>query len=192
MIPHPGGVAVQRRRINRRINRCTLKQLVIRDTNCELYWHFYKKWTLVNRNTCINVSARFVLSPGYYGRDLYRIELDFQDNGTIPRWFPRYDELNPDIADFLHISLCFTTDIENMDLLDNLFACLIIADIKEDPNWSGEQIHNTYIKWCPDDGGTFYLAGFDTDVRLQWLHEHGHYHNRSFAHIALYPGGIHR
>ena len=73
------------------------------------------------------------------------IVLTFHDNGTIPTWFPTFDELPVSRRNVLHMSICFTGDLQYLDDLEELFACLIIADLYEDPAWTS-QIHETYIK----------------------------------------------
>ena len=190
-----GHIKVCGQRHNRRgrsINDRDLKRWSIEDEDFGPYWTAYKSWVRRNRHETIEVSPRFTLSQCADNRGfLYMVVLSFHDNGTIPSWFPTFDETPASRRNVLHMSICFTGDLGYLDELEELFACLIIADLFDDPNWTTET-HSTYIVKCQEESGTFHLAGFDNDVRLIWLHKRGHYKKRQFGHIALYQGGLHR
>ena len=190
-----GHIIVTGRRFNRkgkRINENNFKQGSITDENYGPYWAAYRTWIYKRYydKTPLTISARLVLSPGFR-EGLYRIELTIHDNNTIPSWFPTFHNAPANTRDILHMSICFVRDIQLMKAADRQWANQCITDLQQDPNWSGHIVHNTYISKC-NRNGTFHLAGFDSDSKMKWLHSKGHYKERSFGHIALYVGGLHR
>ena len=189
-------LCVDNRRVNQRrglkVTPAALKYLTLKDVNFSLYWHAYMLWVrrIKESQTVITVIPSFeVIQNGDWRGDFICVKLAIESN-MIPAWFPAFNEVPVDDRNFLHMSICFSGDIDNMALEDQALAHQYIAELKKDEAWNGER-HETCIAHVTRDTGTFHLKGFDNDQRMTWLHNHGSYWQRPFGHIALYMGGLH-
>lgn len=186
---------VGNRRVNQRyglkVTPPALKYLTLKNVNFQLYWHAYKLWVhrIMESQTVITGIPTFeVIQSGDPRGAFICVKLTIESD-LIPLWFPAFDEVSENDRNFLHFSICFTGDIDNMSPIDQALAHDCIAELKEDPQWNGER-HETRIAYAASNG-TFHLQGFDNDPRMMWLHSQGSYWNRNFGHIALYMGGLH-
>ena len=193
-----GCLKVSGRRIHRRrrpgkvisITLLTLRINAIKGFQSFFFLRTFRFWLESHRDH-VRVKPVFELSPyeSYNGR-LYWVRLEFESDNTIPRWYPSYDLVDPQYRNYLHMSVCFDKDVKNMPEQEQ--AQQYINELLEDPNWNGNTIYDTFVLHFNSNTLTFNLAGFQGDKRMRWLHEHGHYYDRSFGHIATYVGGLYR
>lgn len=183
------------------VNQDELRTRTLLSENFSLFWLAFQTWVRIHQECYLaygvarlRTRATFVKSPYHNGwrGNLYYVKLDFLPDETVPRWFPRFDDAPENSRNVLHMSICFTRDIESLEGEDRLYAEQCVNELLHDPHWNGTMIHETYVSHCPRLGGTFHLAGFESDNRLKWLHENGSYKKRWFGHIALYIGGLSR
>ena len=188
-----GGRRVQRRK-GAKVTPAKLQEWAATRKDFSLYWIAFKRWVFNHLTVTFRVTATFELAPAdpdhpdRRGR-FYWVRLNFVPDESIPAWFPTYDEMPANERNFLHISVCFTGDIEKMNDEDRDQAHRYIHELEAE--WNGNTVWTTFVKHCYNSG-TFHLAGFEKDERMRWLHEHGSYKNRALGHIALYAGGISR
>ena len=189
-------LCVDNRRVNQRrglkVTPAALKYLTLKDVNFSLYWHAYMLWVrrIKESQTVITAIPSFeVIQNGDWRGDFICVKLTIESN-MIPAWFPAFNEVPVDDRNFLHMSICFSGDIDKMaSLEDQALAHQYIAELKTDDAWNGERHETCIARAAPH--GTFHLKGFDNDQRMTWLHKHGSYWQRPFGHIALYMGGLH-
>ena len=201
---------VGNRRIHRRLLRrgnskywkVTQDELRMRtqqSDNFTLFWLAFQTWVRIHHWSLedygvarLQIRARFMMSPDSDSRGhLYYVVLEFIADDTVPGWFPRFEDAPERSRNVLHMSICFTGDLEWLEEEDRRYADQYLAELQEDPLWNGTNVREAYVNRCPRRGGTFHLGGF-YDYRLQWLHSIGSYKDRPFGHIALYIGGLYR
>ena len=158
-------------------------------TKCDIYWACFKSWVFNHKQGrgVLRVRPFFQWSPGFKG-GLYLMRLELTSEYGRPNWFPEFDKVNPDVRNFLHMSIIFHNDIYWMDANEQAIANGHIQSLQNDPAWNGTE-YVTYVSYVNLGSGSFHLAGFN-DPRINWLHSRGTYRNRSVGHVALYAGGI--
>ena len=195
ILPVDYGRRAGKQRINQprssKVTPSVLKQLTLKDVNFPLYWDTYRLWVrrTMESQTVITVIPSFeVIQNGDRRGDFICVKLAIESD-VIPAWFPAFDEVSVKNRNFLHISICFSGDINMMSQADQAKAHQFIAELKNDASWNGER-HKTCIAHAAPHG-TFHLRGFENDQRMTWLHSQGCYWQRPFGHIAPYMGGLH-